>query len=129
MEKLESSLSNLLSNHKMKSNISLEKCVFSKKDMRIKLERVCEEGKRYVLIGKIFTKSPHRIRKYDYMLTGGRYQTKDPYWSFDGKRFGSLEYMVKSVKMWLIDLCEWDDIVPEGWTKDDWLKEREKYSK
>lgn len=45
-----------------------------------------------------------------YELFGSRYGSKEPKEDSDGRQIGDLDYIVKVLRLWLVDLCPWNDL-------------------
>jgi hypothetical protein len=75
---------------------------------RLLLTRKLRDSTRYLRI----TPVPFADRAWDFEALGGSYGNSNPNADFDGRRGGSGDYIVNVVKLWLIALADWNDVLP-----------------
>ncbi len=76
---------------------------------RLVLTRKLADGVRYLRITPIADPGA----AWEFEVLGGSYGNSDPGTDFDGRRGGSAEYVERVVRLWLVDLNDWNQVPPQ----------------
>lgn len=73
---------------------------------RLLLTRKLNDSTRYLRLTPVLNAD----RAWDFEVLGGSYGNSDSSKDFDGRRGGDADYVVKIVRLWLVDLADWSNV-------------------